>query len=255
MINEIITSDNVAYYDFYKKYSKHLSSTGLILVLDVTVKKEGLDYLPIILNEQTTRFIKENIDDYKTLIPLACSENDVICNARCYSKNIFYVSHSQKKNDKSKVTYRVIGRRDFVNSVIGRLTQKGNVIDWDEDKKAQNFCVYVKDRSQNVDAFSIGNSGGVSLKLLWDGVYELCDESLYPFLNECSKQGCSIPVVGYEIQNSSDEVIAEFELAWPDKRIGVVEEKFNNSMNITNDWQVFTFKEVECDLENVVSII
>ncbi len=112
IINEIIIKDMNSYYNFYSCFGKYLNEEGILLLLDVTTKIEN-NYMPILLNEQTNSFVQNNTE-YKTLIPTSCAEFDVICNKKCFSNNFFTITHSKKKNDKTKVAYRVIGRKSFV---------------------------------------------------------------------------------------------------------------------------------------------
>lgn len=142
MINEIITKDNDSYFNYYRHFAKYLNNEGLLLMLDVTTKIE-VDYMPILLNKQTNRFIQENEDTYKTLIPTSCAEFDIACKQDCFSNNHFVVSHSQKKNDRTKVTYRVIGKREFVTMILAKIENKGSVVGWDNvgNQKYCNFSI------------------------------------------------------------------------------------------------------------------
>jgi hypothetical protein len=83
--------------------------------LDVTTKV-GMTYNPILMNSQVNRAINE-LDYYKTLIPISCGEFEKHCSGNCFTQRTFYVSHSFKMNDKSKVTYRVLSNSTFVNMI------------------------------------------------------------------------------------------------------------------------------------------
>ena len=63
------------------------------------------------------------------------------------------------------------------------------------------------------------------------------------------------PVVGYEVQNSLEEVVGEFELAWPDHQIGVwaVEGRANPLPEALVGWQLFTLPEMEDSLDLLVN--
>lgn len=121
MICEIISAgkgdyDN-SYYDFVMKFIPMLSRNGLCVLLDVTTKTEHNTYNPILKNSQVNQVLRE-LKVYKTLLPLSCNRNERSCTERCFTQQKFYVSHKGKANDISKVSYRVIGKADFVKELI-----------------------------------------------------------------------------------------------------------------------------------------
>ena len=60
----------------------------------------------------------------------------------------------------------------------------------------------------------------------WQACLDLiADERFYPVLDELMRAACPIPEVGYEITDNTG-VAGEMELAWPDKRIGIVTETY-----------------------------
>jgi len=155
LINELIAENPNSYYDFLRTYSKHLSDTGLLIILDVTTKIDGVGFIPVALNRQATLFIKENIEEFKTLLPVSCSQNDEVCNTNCFSQKIFEVSHSNKLFDRSKVTFRVIGRYQHVNNITSTRPIKGNVIKWNHDLSPDKYCEYTDNIIIKSDAFSL----------------------------------------------------------------------------------------------------
>jgi Cys-tRNA synthase (O-phospho-L-seryl-tRNA:Cys-tRNA synthase) len=123
MICEIIsagkdTRDN-SYYDFVMKFAPMLSSEGLCVLLDVTVKtSHNHTYLPVLNNRQVNQALRE-LKGYKTLLPLSCSQYEKLCLIEnCFTQQKFYVSHKRKTNDISKVSYRVIAQAALVNVLI-----------------------------------------------------------------------------------------------------------------------------------------
>jgi hypothetical protein len=90
-----------------------LTSTGLFLMLDVTTKVASM-FNPILMSEQINKAVKI-LGKYKSLIPISCGEFEFNCAGNCFTQRTFFVTHSHKRKDKSKVTYRVIGNTDFVN--------------------------------------------------------------------------------------------------------------------------------------------
>ncbi|WLG91438.1 HNH endonuclease [Pseudomonas cucumis] len=55
----------------------------------------------------------------------------------------------------------------------------------------------------------------------WGEVTDLSDPAVHGDLELMRKQGFRPPIVGHEVQNERGEVIAELEVAWPEKRIGI----------------------------------
>jgi SAM-dependent methyltransferase len=109
---------NNAYEYIAKTLATKLSDCGLMVILDVTIKNESLGtFYPIILNQGIKSFINDT-GIYKTLIPLSCYLFEDQCKNQCFSQRKFNVTHSRKSDDISKVSYRIIGRRPLVNSII-----------------------------------------------------------------------------------------------------------------------------------------
>ena len=122
MIGEIIsggngTKDN-AYYDFGKTFLPKLSPSGFCLILDVTTKPLHTSlFFPHMMSEQLNRLVREE-DDYEVLVPICCSQFGKIChNLRCFQQKEFSISHSRKSNDKCRVAYRLIARKEFTHSL------------------------------------------------------------------------------------------------------------------------------------------
>jgi len=113
---ELIAEGNTNfYYDLTTFCLPMLSESGLFLLLDVTTKA-GITYNPILLNTQINRAVKE-LGEFKTLIPITCGEFEKECIEQCFTQRTFYISHTLKTSDKSKVAHRVLANADFVNQV------------------------------------------------------------------------------------------------------------------------------------------
>lgn len=153
MINEIITKDEESYFNYYRYFAKYLNNIGLLLMLDITTKIK-VNYMPILLNNQSNYFIQNNKDGYKTLIPTSCSENESICKQDCFSNNIFFVTHSKKRNDKSKVAYRIIGKKEFVLDVLSTTHEIGGIIGWDNDR-IPKYCAFTSSDNNSKNSYKI----------------------------------------------------------------------------------------------------
>lgn len=121
MINEIISAgkgicDN-AYFHFLKTFIPLLFDNGLCVLLDVTTKQEHCNtYNPILLNNQINNALRE-LENYKTVLPLSCNLYEKCCQANCFMQQHFFVSHSQRRKDISKVAYRVIANVVFADQL------------------------------------------------------------------------------------------------------------------------------------------
>lgn len=98
-----------------------LEYDGLCVLLDVITKdKEGNQYLPVIKNIQLNSLLKE-ADEFRTLLPLSCYKYTVRCTKECFTQQKISVPHTRKRNDLSKVTYRIIGRKAFVSKLFKNM--------------------------------------------------------------------------------------------------------------------------------------
>lgn len=111
MGGEIISRSNGMADDFYHRflatYSGLLSNSGLMILLDVTTKPEHTDFLPQLMNEQVSRFVREH-DGIATLTPVPCHLYESHCSEPCFTQQEFSVTHRLTGNDKSRVAYRVL---------------------------------------------------------------------------------------------------------------------------------------------------
>lgn len=107
-----------SYYDFVMKFVPMLSESGLCTLLDVTSKTEHNNtYNPVLKNSQVNQALRE-LKNYQTLLPLSCCRNEGNCTEQCFTQQKFQVSHKGKVKDISKVSYRVIGKTDFVKKLV-----------------------------------------------------------------------------------------------------------------------------------------
>lgn len=126
MCNELISRANItdAYSLMCNSLAPLLDNTGLLLVLDVTTKDvNSSKFYPELLNEQVNSFIIGNKDKFSTLLPISCALHPKCINS-CFTQRKFYISHSQKQNDLSKVSYRIIARKSLCEEFIKEI---GNI--------------------------------------------------------------------------------------------------------------------------------
>jgi hypothetical protein len=143
MCNELISRAEItdAYYLICKSFAPLLDSNGLLLILDVTTKdeKESKFYSEL-LNEQTNRFVNEKNKDFSTLLPITCALHPE-CIKPCFTQQKFYISHSRKKRDLSKVAYRIITRKNVYERYIMELGDvKEIVTESNKNLDNPNYC-------------------------------------------------------------------------------------------------------------------
>lgn len=56
----------------------------------------------------------------------------------------------------------------------------------------------------------------------WQEVYEFADPAMYGLIAMCEKAQTAIPAVAYELIGNNDQIVAEFELAWPRRKQCIV---------------------------------
>lgn len=119
MLNELANAkiSTRPYYEFCAAFAPLLSPSGVLLSLDVTSMVDSdRSWAPSLLNGQTNAFLSDN-KGFGSILPLLCNRFEDGCDRECYTQNTVKVSHSRKKNECSKICYRVIGHRDFVNKL------------------------------------------------------------------------------------------------------------------------------------------
>lgn len=114
MCNELISRHNIptAYRSICDSFAPLLKENGLMQILDVTTKNEQTDqFYSIMLNTQVNGFIK-NSNEFMTLLPASCAVHPE-CNNLCFGQRKFYITHSFKENDLSKIVFRIICRKSL----------------------------------------------------------------------------------------------------------------------------------------------
>jgi len=155
LICEIITMDNEnnnnSYYDFIIKFLPMLKKNGLCILLDVTTKSNHTRYNPILMNRQVNQALRE-LDNYKSLLPISCNIYEKQCYFDCFNQQIFTVTHQKQTNDKSKVTYRVIGHNDLVNKIVSNANDSKLLVN------NRNICPHTVNYLKTEDAYFLKQS-------------------------------------------------------------------------------------------------
>lgn len=75
----------------------------------------------------------------------------------------------------------------------------------------------------------------------WDDVERLADPAVLGLLGKLRSKSWKAPEIGFELENAKGEVIAEFEAAWPERKVGLVISR--DSVENFSDWQIKTLGE------------
>lgn len=141
------TLDN-SYLEFVHKFVPMLSKIGLCVLLDVTTKLDHTAYNPILMNRQVRQSLKD-LKEFKILVPTSCSLYCENCYNDCFHQQIFYISHQGRKNDKSKVVYRIIGHNNLVDTILKRKNNIKLLVAKDK------YCLYTLEYDKIGDAYSL----------------------------------------------------------------------------------------------------
>lgn len=139
-LNEFVQHGTFKNKNVYSLISSYflplLSDIGVFILSDVTTRLNNSElFYPQILNSGINKYVSSCKKEFKTLYPYPCYFYEMTCNG-CYMQDMFTVSHSKKRNDISKVVYRIICRKSFadviVTSDVTRFCKKNNPL---ADKK------------------------------------------------------------------------------------------------------------------------
>ena len=145
MCNELISRVNItnAYHLMCNSLAPLLDNTGLLLVLDVTTKDvKSSKFYSEILNEQVNSFIIGHNNEFSTLAPISCALHPKCINT-CFTQRKFYISHSQKQNDLSKVAYRIIARKSLCEEFIKKIGDVKEIVN-ESNAGDSAYCPFIK---------------------------------------------------------------------------------------------------------------
>ena len=105
------------YLSAAEKFSGLLKPDGVMLILDLANRPDGCaEYLPVEMNAELNDFVRSH-EEFSTLLPKPCGAYPE-CRCSCYMQQRFFISHSEMKDDLSKVCYRIICRRELRNRLV-----------------------------------------------------------------------------------------------------------------------------------------
>ena len=138
--------------------SKKLSEDGLLVILDVTTKcEETMMFYPQMMNSQINNFVRSS-NKIETLLPLSCATYKD-CRTPCFTQQTFRVTHVRKKDDESRVSYRILCHKGFKeylmsNSLTNNKTYIINPIRYQRNVEGA-YCNNSKGNKDIVDSFNI----------------------------------------------------------------------------------------------------
>lgn len=161
MLGELITDgqgqNNDSYYKWFELVSAYLEPRGLIVQVDVTIKTNYSNYLPILLNKQAFAFIAD-YPEFSILSPLACSYYSTVCDDPCFTQHEFFVTHNQKSGDASRVALKIIGKKEFVKSILPQRKSGKFIINWKQYGKSKGkngICKKSVEEEEIIDSYKI----------------------------------------------------------------------------------------------------
>ena len=96
------------------------------------------------------------------------------------------------------------------------------------------------------------NEQGLNTRESWKDIYDLADPGMHGVIDLLEKHHVSLPEVGEEIQNDNNEVVAELELAWPLRKIGVAVSKDDAKAAYRQGWKVYSMRLAIKEIEQLV---
>lgn len=146
-------------YEYLASFlSKKLSEEGLLVMLDVTTKcEETMMFYPQMMNSQINNFVRGS-SEIETLLPLSCATYKD-CKIPCFTQQTFRVTHVKKKDDESRVSYRMLchkGLKEYLmsNSFANNKTYIINPIRYQQNIEGA-YCNNSKGNKDFIDSFNI----------------------------------------------------------------------------------------------------
>lgn len=102
-------------YEFFASlFAPLLSTSGIMVILDVTIKDESTGlFLPQVMNKGVNTFLAKTNPRFKSLAPCPEGPNVGQCGRNCFYKKEIFISHSSKSKDISKFALRILTRQEL----------------------------------------------------------------------------------------------------------------------------------------------
>lgn len=96
---------------------------------------------------------------------------------------------------------------------------------------------------------------GITTKESWRSVYELADPGMHGVIDLLERYQVHLPEVGEELQDDRGRVVAELELAWPLRKVGVAVDKGDAVSAMRLGWKVYSMRHALRQIDELVSKI
>ena len=96
---------------------------GLCSVLDLTTTDNRVEYFAMTLNREANTYDASPGATMTTILPIPCARHARTCrHAGCYTQRVFRVNHRLRRNDCSKVAYRVFAPNNYAATIVTTFT-------------------------------------------------------------------------------------------------------------------------------------
>jgi len=95
------------------------------------------------------------------------------------------------------------------------------------------------------------NAQGLNTKESWKDIYKLADPGMHGVIDLLEKYHVSLPEVGEEIVNNKQEVVAELELAWPLKKVGIAIDKPEAIAATQLGWKIYSMRHALSQMDDL----
>ena len=119
-------------------------------------------------------------------------------------------------------------------------------------KQANHQHMFVKHEETKIIS-QLRNAQGVNVKDNWQDVYDLADPGMHGVIDLLEKYHVPLPEVGEEIANEKKAIVAELELAWPLKKVGIAIDKPEAIAATKQGWKVYSMRHALSQIEQLAS--
>lgn len=114
-----------------------------------------------------------------------------------------------------------------------------------------NHMFVPHDQTQQIN--HLRKKQGVNFKDNWKDVYDLADPGMHGVIDLLERYKVHMPEVGEELQNQGGRVVAELELAWPIKKVGVAVDKEDAIAATKLGWKVYSMRHALSQIDDLVA--
>ena len=94
---------------------------------------------------------------------------------------------------------------------------------------------------------------GITTKESWRSVYELADPGMHGVIDLLERYQVHFPEVGEELQDERGRVVAELELAWPLRKVGIAVDKADAVAATKLGWKVYSMRHALSQISDLVA--